>query len=92
MIFYGLKNYQLERPLAMQGVKLAGIKVVDKGPERSDLRYFHDGERKEAADVQTVLLSLGLPVRQLKRIPGFAPVAKLRQYEAWIAGDVSVSQ
>ncbi len=82
----------LERPLAMQGVRLAGIKIVGKGPELSDVRYFHEGEREEAAEIQGTLLALCLPVRRLKRISGFEPVAKPRQYEIWLAGDYRPDQ
>lgn len=77
--------------LAGHGLRLAGIKIVERGPERSDLRYFRDGERGEAAAVQRVLLELGLPVSRLKKIAGFEPVAIPRQYEVWLAADYQPS-
>lgn len=73
--------------LAGHGLRLAGTRIVERGPERSDLRYFRDGERGEAAEVQRVLLALGLPVSRLKKIAGFEPVAIPRQYEVWLAAD-----
>ena len=73
--------------LAERGLRLAGIKIVGRGPERSDLRYFRDDERGEAVQVQKALLALGLPVNRLKKIGGFEPVATPRQYEVWLAAD-----
>lgn len=73
--------------LAERGLRLAGVKVVERGPQRSDLRYFHEGERSEAVEVQKDLLALGLPVGQLKKIAGYEPIAIPRQYEVWLAAD-----
>ena len=77
----------LEPMLASRGLKLTGIKVVDRGPDRSDLRYFRDIERNEAAQVQKALLALGLPVHQLKKIAGFQSAATPHQFEVWLASD-----
>lgn len=58
--------------------------LVDKGPVRSEIRYFHQNEeeRKEAAELAREV-SGGAGVRY---IPGFenSPLVKPRQFELWL--------
>lgn len=83
----GEKARLLAPELEKKGIALAGIKIVNDGPRSSDLRYFRPSEKGEAMQVQVVLLSLGLPARQLKRISGFETSAVPRQYELWLSWD-----
>jgi hypothetical protein len=74
----------LARILAGRGIRVIEVKVVNKGPNVADFRYFRDEEKDEAAALQKTLLSLGLPVAKLSRMVGFENRAPHRQYEAWL--------
>jgi hypothetical protein len=75
----------LARTLAGRGIRVIEVKVVKKGPNVADLRYFRDEERDEATALQKTLLSLGLPVAKLSRMAGFEDRVPRHQYEAWLA-------
>jgi hypothetical protein len=75
----------LVRTLAARGIRVIEVKVMNKGPNVADFRYFRDEEKDEAAALQKTLLSLGLPVAKLSRMVGFEDRVPHRQYEAWLA-------
>jgi hypothetical protein len=75
----------LVRTLAGRGIRVIEVKVMKKGPNVADLRYFRDEEKDEAAALQKTLLSLGLPVAKLSRMVGFEDRVPRHQYEAWLA-------
>ena len=83
---------QLEPRLRQHGMRLAGVKIVGKGPAQSDLRYFHASEKTEALQVQAALLATGLPVHKLKNITGYESRALTRQYEVWLSPDFQAQQ
>ena len=83
---------QLEPRLRQYGMRLAGVKIVDRGPAQSDLRYFHASEKTEALQVQAALLATGLPVHKLKSIGGYESRALTRQYEVWLSHDFQAQQ
>ena len=75
---------RLIRPLARQGIRVTGIKLVRSGPSVADLRYFRSGERDEAVKVAVALRDVGVPAQRLKHIAGFEGRATRHQYELWL--------
>jgi hypothetical protein len=70
-------------PLARQGIRVSGIKVVSVGPPVSDLRYFRSADRAEALRINRALDVVGAPAQRLKYIAR-AEEAPERQYELWL--------
>ncbi len=90
MVYIHVRDYtqraraeRMIRPLAEQGIKVTGIKVVKRGPGVLDLRYFHREEQEEAEQVARNLRAIGIRP-QLKRIAGYETRAPRRQYELWL--------
>ena len=79
------KAERLVKPLAAQGIRVSGIKLIDTGPAATDLRYFYSGDAQNTAQVVRVLRKLGLSAVQVKHIAGHESRATPRQYELWLA-------
>jgi hypothetical protein len=79
------KAERLVKPLAAQGIRVTGIRLIDTGPAATDLRYFYSGDAQNTAQVVRVLRKLGLPAVQVKHIAGHESRATPRQYELWLA-------
>jgi hypothetical protein len=80
---------QLIQPLAMRGVRVTGIRVVNAGPRAAHLRFFRAGEAGEAARVARVLREVGLPQPNLERVRGFEKRSTPRQYELWLGPETA---
>jgi hypothetical protein len=76
---------RLVKPLAAQGVRVTGIKLIDTGPAATDLRYFYRGDARNTAQLVRVLRKLGLSTVRVKHISGLEARATPRQYELWLA-------
>jgi hypothetical protein len=61
--------------------------LVDTGPARTEIRYFHKTE-KEADEAADLAAEIGGETRA-RYIPGYenSPLVKPRQYELWLAPD-----
>ena len=78
----------LARTLAARGIRVIEVKVVNRGPDVADFRYFRDEDRNEAAALQKTMLAIGVPVAKLSRMEGFENRVPRHRYEAWL-GDGS---
>jgi hypothetical protein len=76
---------RLVKPLAAQGIRVTGIRLIDTGPAATDLRYFYRGDAQNTAQVVRVLRKLGLSTVRVKHISGLEARATPRQYELWLA-------
>jgi hypothetical protein len=74
---------RLVRRLPEKGITVSGIKLVERGPQAADLRYFRPAEAAEAQRVLRALDELGVQA-QIKRIGGYETTATERQYELWL--------
>lgn len=74
---------RLVRRLPEKGITVSGIKLVERGPDVTDLRYFRPAEASEAQRVLRALGELGVRA-QIKRIGGYETTATQRQYELWL--------
>jgi len=70
-------------PLGAAGFRTPAYELVDRGPGRTELRYFREEDRAVAVAAQTVLQScLGGPVSLSRpHIPGVSGL----QFELWLA-------
>ncbi|HEV7446765.1 MAG TPA: hypothetical protein VGO18_29625 [Steroidobacteraceae bacterium] len=75
---------QIIRPLGERGIRVAGIRVVNSGPEEADLRYYNQSDRNEVVKVAVALRDFGLRAQQLKHLDDIGPPAAPRQYELWL--------
>ncbi|MGZ5123539.1 MAG: hypothetical protein ACXWCY_14675 [Burkholderiales bacterium] len=75
---------QIIRPLGERGIRVAGIRVVNSGPEEADLRYYNLSDRNEVVKVAVALRDFGLRAQQLKHLDDIGPPAAPRQYELWL--------
>lgn len=78
---------QLAQQLAQGGINIAGLKKVDRGPSRIDLRYFHSREKQEANEVAKRLKQFDIRIAEVKYIKGYEDTARNRQYELWLPPD-----
>jgi hypothetical protein len=59
---------------------------------RSNIRYYHDGDRAPAAALAPLLAApLGGPAPEVRDFTGYATPAALGNVEIWLAGDPGVS-
>jgi hypothetical protein len=79
------KAERLVKPLAAQGIRVTGIRVIAKGPSETDLRYFYSGDARDTPQLVRALRKLGVPPVQVKHIAGLESRATPRQYELWLA-------
>lgn len=79
------KARELERNLARLGIVVSGIRVDEKGPLHTDLRYFRSGERDEANYLRGVLGRMGMSTARTTLVSGYEPIAVRRHYELWLA-------
>jgi hypothetical protein len=75
---------QIIRPLGERGIRVAGIRVVNSGPEEADLRYYNLSDRNEVVKVAVALREFGLRAQQLRHLDDIGPPAGPRQYELWL--------
>jgi hypothetical protein len=76
---------RLIEPLSARGIRVTGIKLMDAGPQSTDLRYFHPDDARQTDKVVSALRSVGLPLPRIKHIRGFENRATPRQYELWLS-------
>ena len=74
---------RLVQVLPEKGITVSGIKVVERGPQVADLRYFRPAEAGEARRVLRALEDVGVHA-QIKHIGGYETTATERQYELWL--------
>ncbi|MDB5760856.1 MAG: hypothetical protein JWM30_4145 [Burkholderia sp.] len=79
----------LARTLAAHGIRVVDVKVINKGPNVADLRYFRDEDKDTALTVQKAMVSAGVPVPRLSRMNGYEGSTRPGHFEAWLGGDVS---
>ena len=79
------KAERLVKPLAAQGIRVSGIRLIDTGPAATDLRYFYSGDAQNTAQVVRVLRKLGLSAVQVKHIAGHESRATPRQLPTAVA-------
>ena len=77
----------LARTLAAHGIRVVDVKVINKGPNVADLRYFRDEDKDTALTVQKAMVSAGVPVPRLSRMNGFEGSTRPGHFEAWLGGD-----
>jgi hypothetical protein len=85
---------QLKRRLEQRepGLRVPGIERIDVGPTRSsEMRFFHDGEREEAARIAQVLRDEGVGDLAVKKIGGYEGSTKIRprHFELWLKSDAA---
>jgi hypothetical protein len=76
---------RLVKPLAAQGIRVTGIRLISKGPAETDLRYFYNGDAQNSTQLVRVLRKLGVAGVRVKHISGLEARATPRQYELWLA-------
>jgi hypothetical protein len=74
---------ELVRQLKENGINVAGMKKVDRGPRSTDLRYFRRQEHDEARQMADQLRKFDIRVAEVKYIGGYEGTARGRQYELW---------
>jgi hypothetical protein len=79
---------RLAQPLARRGIRVAGVRVVQGGPDTADLQYFRPEEAAAAARVAKTLREIGLPAPRLTRVRGLESRAMPQQYELWLPAGV----
>ena len=63
-----------------------GIQLVQKFPEKTEVRYFHQSDKAGALElVRSLKTSLGVDDTEAKLIPGLEKTVPARQYELWFA-------
>jgi hypothetical protein len=79
------KAERLVKPLASQGIRVTGIRVIGTGPSETDLRYFYTADARDTPQLVRALRKLGVPAVEVKHIAGLERRATPRQYELWLA-------
>ncbi|MGH8771242.1 MAG: hypothetical protein ACREV2_08710, partial [Burkholderiales bacterium] len=77
------ETLELVTELEKNGIKVSGVKKVNRGPRVVDLRYFHPREKQEANEIARRLKRFDIKIADVKYIKGYEETAKDRQYELW---------
>ncbi len=75
---------QVAGTLRQQGYIVPGIQMVNKGPDETQVRYFHGTDQKEAKNIADLLVGSGVKDVKPELIGGHEDI-RPRQYEIWFA-------
>jgi len=83
------KAAQIATTLRGQGYIVPGVQIlVDQGPTATQVRYFHDADKDEAAKIAAALSANGVSNPQTEYVTNY-PNIRSRQYEIWFNPAVS---
>ncbi len=76
---------RLRGQLVQAGYKAPGAEQVGQVPSQTELRYFRQGDAKDAQALVADLQRWGLSGVQPRYAPGYAASAQRQQFELWLA-------
>ena len=78
---------EIAATLRQQGYIVPGVEIlVDKGPSKTQVRYFHSSDEEGAAKIADQLSKLGVSQPQTQLVSNY-PNVRSSQYEIWFAPD-----
>jgi hypothetical protein len=79
------KAAEIATTLRSQGYIVPGVQIlVDQGPTETQVRYFHDADKDEAAKIAATLTASGVADPQTEYVSHY-PNVRSRQYEIWFS-------